>query len=239
MDGYEPNDSSHDDKFEPESHVETAVNFRGSVLRSVSMDNKLWFVAKDICEALDLADPTTMLRKLQPYERGSASIQTAQGPRSMAVVNESGLYMLMFNSTKPEAIEFRLWVSDEVLPSLRRGATGERQASGLGSVYVRLDHPGFYRTIYESNGMLSTVEIDDSCLATEVESAEGEAVALAAMLVATLWRNHRLLDQVRAFNQFSNNRFQIDEAIQQANHLAGTLIRNRRIRRNISDDPER
>ena len=157
----------------------------------------------------------------------------------MNIINESGLYVLAFNSRKAEAVAFRRWVTNDVLPSLRRGAAGERQASQSGSVYVRLDHPGLYRTLYESSGRLSTVEVDDSCLVGEAESAEADSVALATMLVATLWRNYRLLDQVKAFNEFGSNRFQMDEAIRQANHLAETIIRNRQDRRELSDSPER
>ena len=215
------------------------INFKGAIIRSVMIAGSPWFVVKDACSALKLADTTSAIRGLEDDEKGKVRLFTSSGEQEMNIINESGLYVLAFNSQKSEAVAFRKWVTNEVLPSLRRGAVGERQASQSGSVYVRLDHPGLYRTLYESNGRLSTVEIDDSCLAGEAESAEADAVALAAMLVATLWRNHRLLDQVKAFNEFSNNRFQMDEAIRQANHLAETLIRNRQDRRQFSDSPRR
>ena len=209
--------------------------FRDNRIRAISIDGKPWFVNVDVCELLDLRNPHDALMRLGAREKGKAKLVTAGGVQEMSVVNESGLYCLGFTSRKPEAEAFREWVTDEVLPSLRRGVTGERQASRSGSVYVRFDHPGLYRTIYESNGLLTTIEVDDSYLAGEAESAEADAVALAAMLVATLWRNHRLLDQVKAFSEFSNNRFQMDEAIRQANDLAETLIRTRQTRRDFSD----
>lgn len=210
--------------------------FRDSRIRTISIDGKPWFVNLDICEVLELKNPHDALLRLGVREKGKARLMTPGGVQETSIVNESGLYCLGFTSRKPEAEAFREWVTEEVLPSLRRGATGERQDSPSGSVYVRLDHPGIYRTLYEASGRLSTVEIDDSCLISEVETTEAEAVALAIMVVATLWKNHRLLDQVKAFNEFSNNRFQMDEAIQQANHLAATLIRNRQNRQSISDD---
>ena len=225
--------TSQQDKIRQTDPIE--INFKGAIIRSVMIAGSPWFVVKDACSALKLADTTSAIRGLDEDEKGKIRLFTSSGEQEMNIINESGLYVLAFNSQKAEAVAFRRWVTNVVLPSLRRGAIGERQASQSGSVYVRLDHPGLYRTLYESNGRLSTLEINDSCLVNEAESAEADAVALATMLVATLWRNHRLLDQVKAFNEFSNNRFQMDEAIRQANQLAETLIRNRQDRRDFSD----
>ena len=214
-----------------ETHGATEAQFHGSGLRSIMVNKRIWFVAKDICDALELADPTTMLRKLHVSERGTAQIQTTRGPRSMAVVNESGLYLLIFNSTKPEAVEFRMWVTDEVLPSLRRGAAGERQDTALGRAYVCMPHPGMYLTCLHPDGMISTDPIDAATPYVEgFDSAEVDALAIATMLVATLWRRHSLLNSLAAFNEHSNSRHQMNEAIRQANHIAQTLMRNRRDR---------
>ncbi|WP_052047882.1 MULTISPECIES: BRO family protein [Nocardiaceae] len=89
-------------------------------LRSVLIDDEPWFVARDICNALDLSNVTMAMQRLTADEKGVNRIDTPGGPQQMAVVSESGMYALVLRSDKPDAVKFRRWVTSEVLPSIRK-----------------------------------------------------------------------------------------------------------------------
>lgn len=83
-------------------------------------DNNPWFVAKDVCMALNIVNHNDAISRLDDDEKGVATTDTLGGKQSISVVNESGLYNLIFQSRKPEAKAFRKWVTSEVLPSIRK-----------------------------------------------------------------------------------------------------------------------
>ena len=93
--------------------------FDRSTVRILLDDNHdpLW-VANDICKILDLHP--TQTRKLDDDEKGMRVLQTLGGPQEMLVINESGLYNLIFRSNKPQAKLFRKWVTSEILPEIRK-----------------------------------------------------------------------------------------------------------------------
>jgi anti-repressor protein len=79
-----------------------------------------WFVAKDVCEVLDLGDVSKAVSRLPQSMKGTNSILTPGGHQDMLIVTEAGLYKLIFTSRKPEAEAFTDWVVEEVLPSIRK-----------------------------------------------------------------------------------------------------------------------
>ena len=79
-----------------------------------------WFVAADVCAALDLPETHKAIARLDDDEKGRNSIPTPGGQQEMSVVNESGLYNLVLGSRKPEAKRFKRWITHEVLPSIRK-----------------------------------------------------------------------------------------------------------------------
>lgn len=81
-----------------------------------------WFVAADICRALELENVTKALKGLDDDE---VTLKTFQGKRQN-IITESGLYALILRSYKPQAKPFRKWVTSEVLPSIRK--TGQYKA---------------------------------------------------------------------------------------------------------------
>lgn len=88
----------------------------GSV-RVVEIDGEAWFVAADVCRVLEIQNPTDALKRLDDDERSRFNLGR-QGEAN--IVNESGLYALVSTSRKPEAKKFRKWVTNEVLPSIRK-----------------------------------------------------------------------------------------------------------------------
>lgn len=90
-------------------------------IRVKSIDGEPWFVAKDVCEVLDIQNSRDTLAKvLDEDEKGVATIYTLGGNQNMQIISESGLYHLIFVSRKPGARKFRKWVTSEVLPSIRK-----------------------------------------------------------------------------------------------------------------------
>ena len=87
-------------------------------IRTIVKDNEPWFVAADVCKALEI--DRTQTRRLDDDEKGVYSIQTPGGDQETTVVNEPGLYSLVLGSRKPEAKEFKRWITHEVIPSIRK-----------------------------------------------------------------------------------------------------------------------
>lgn len=89
-------------------------------VRVVECEGEPWFVAKDVCECLELTDVSKTISLLDDDEKGTNSIRTPGGEQQMLVVSEPGLYSLILRSRKPEAKAFKRWVTHEILPSIRK-----------------------------------------------------------------------------------------------------------------------
>lgn len=94
--------------------------FKGQNLRIVQQEGEPWFVLADLCAALDIKQPVRVAARLEADEKGVNPIHTPGGVQQMTVVNESGLYAVILRSDKPQAREFRKWVTGTVLPELRK-----------------------------------------------------------------------------------------------------------------------
>jgi prophage antirepressor-like protein len=70
----------------------------------------VWFVVKDICDALDIRNYRQAVESFDAEERGVCLVDTPGGPQEMLVVSEPGLYRLIMRSDKPEARHFQKWV---------------------------------------------------------------------------------------------------------------------------------
>jgi hypothetical protein len=88
----------------------------GSV-RTVLVNNEAWFCIKDICDILELTNPTAVAQRLDEDERAKFSLGR-QGETNFT--NESGLYALIVRSDKKEAKPFRKWITSEVIPEIRK-----------------------------------------------------------------------------------------------------------------------
>ncbi|NEX77386.1 phage antirepressor Ant [Bacillus thermocopriae] len=84
------------------------------------MNNSVWFVAKDICEILDHSQVSKAVERLDDDEKLLGTIFLSGQNRETWLVNESGLYSLILTSRKPEAKKFKKWVTNEVLPTIRK-----------------------------------------------------------------------------------------------------------------------
>ena len=89
-------------------------------VRVVDVNGEPWFVAKDVCECLELTNTSQTLSYLDDDEKGITTNDTPGGAQEMSIVSEAGLYSLILRSRKPEAKAFKRWITHEVLPSIRK-----------------------------------------------------------------------------------------------------------------------
>lgn len=118
-------------------------DFKGAALRTLADENgEPWFVAKDVCDILGHSNVSMALDRLDDDERSKFNLGR-QGETN--IVNEAGLYSLVLGSRKPEAHEFKRWVTHEVLPQIRRTGGQKTSCNLIGERFGRL-------TVISKNG---------------------------------------------------------------------------------------
>lgn len=119
--------------------------YKGTQVRTVERDGEIWFVAKDVCNVLEIADYHQAVETLDDDERGRYSVPTPGGMQTMTVISEPGLYALVLKSRKAEAKDFSRWVRHDVLMQIAHtGSYNTRQtlAEDLKAVQVVLEPAG-------------------------------------------------------------------------------------------------
>ena len=106
-------------------------------IRTVILNGEPWFVAKDVCDILGTTNPTMAMEGLEDFERAKFNLGR-QGEAN--IISESGFYTLVLRSRKTIAKPFRIWVTSEVLPSIRK--TGKYTATSNGKVEAMLEDMG-------------------------------------------------------------------------------------------------
>ena len=82
-------------------------NFGAYNIREINIDGEPWFIAKDICFALGLVNNRDAVSSLEDYMKGVGTTDTLGGIQRMTIINEAGLYALIFKSNKPYAKQFQ------------------------------------------------------------------------------------------------------------------------------------
>lgn len=90
-------------------------------IRLVLINDEPWIVGKDVAQALGYSNHRDALYKhVDDEDKRESRIATPSGTQTMVVINESGLYALIFGSKLPSARRFKHWVTSEVLPAIRK-----------------------------------------------------------------------------------------------------------------------
>lgn len=96
-------------------------NYEGKEIRTVEKDGEFWWVRKDVCAVLGLTEPHRVAARLDEDERTQSTVIDSMGrEQKTTVINEAGLYNVILRSDKPEAKNFKRWVTHEVLPTIRK-----------------------------------------------------------------------------------------------------------------------
>ncbi len=109
-------------------------------IRTVHIDGEAWFYAIDVCEALEIKNPRDALSRLDDDERrtvGGADSSVPASRTNPAIISESGLYNLIFQSRKEEAKRFRKWVTNDVLPKIRKTGAYVVPSGSKTPIFVR------------------------------------------------------------------------------------------------------
>ncbi len=100
-----------------ENNIQVFNNEEFGEVRTVMVSGEPWFVAVDVCKALELSNPTVAVSRLDEDERSKFNLGR-QGEGT--IVNEAGLYSLILGSRKPEAKAFKRWITHDVIPAIRK-----------------------------------------------------------------------------------------------------------------------
>ena len=103
----------------------STFNFESNSIRTLVINNEPWFVAKDLCNAINISNYRDAIERLDEDEKGVALTDTLGGKQEMNIVSESGMYTLILrcrDAVKKGSIphRFRKWVTSEVLPQIRK-----------------------------------------------------------------------------------------------------------------------
>ena len=100
-------------------------------IRTVTIDNEPWFVGKDVADILGYQNGSRDInRHVAEEDRQNYQNGTFESPRGMTVINESGLYALIFGSKLESAKRFKHWVTSEVLPAIRKNGSYQLAPQG-------------------------------------------------------------------------------------------------------------
>lgn len=171
----------------------STFDFNNNTLRSVEIDGEPWFVASDVCKTLGLTNITKAISNCTSSSVRNHRLSPTGRARPNKVVSESGLYDLIIQSRKPEAREFKTWITGTVLPAIRKDggyimgeekvATGEMSEDELVLKAINVMQKKIERLTTENASMnkeLSTVTIAEYTALNHVYFSQSEKNRLAA-----------------------------------------------------------
>ena len=164
----------------------STFNFESNSIRTLAINNEPWFVAVDVCNALNIANSRDALLKLDEDEKttvGLTDSQAGNGAQSISIISESGMYTLILrcrDAVKKGSIphRFRKWVTAEVLPAIRKtgkyeGKTTADDRTGLrNAVNMLVSKKGLiYSDAYNLVHQYMNVETIEDIPADKLQSA--------------------------------------------------------------------
>ena len=139
-------------------------------VRTLSIDGEPWFVASDVCKALEIGNPTDAMRRLDADDRTLVSIEGTSNGLPVNAVNEPGLYTLVLGSRKPEAKAFKRWITHDVIPSIRKnGGYIAGQESMTAEELMAKALLVAKKTIEEKEAELSRKQVENAIMAPKAD----------------------------------------------------------------------
>lgn len=172
-------------------------------VRTVTINNEPWFVGRDVAEALGYSKARNAISShVSEEDKKDAPIQgTPGGTQKMTIINESGLYALIFGSKLESAKRFKHWVTSEVLPTIRKTGGYQMQAP-QGKELLALAVLEAQKTIEEKNAQIERMrpkEIFADAVATSKQSI------LIGQLAKLICQNGHEIGQKRLFKWMREN----------------------------------
>ena len=162
--------------------------FENKTIRTVIRDDGIWFVAIDVAKCLGYKDPKVAVRKVWVNNKttlnavgGKTPTSTYSANQSLVLVNEPGLYQLIFGSKLEAAERFQRWVYEEVLPSIRKNG-----------FYVKDNlTPNQIARLQQTATNYTALLKDNECLKKQVDMLDRKNDKLVEMIVQTAFKNRR------------------------------------------------
>lgn len=171
-------------------------------VRTVIINNEPWFVGKDVATSLGYERTADAIRQhIESEDKGVGEIQTPGGIQNMTIINESGLYALIFGSRLESAKRFKHWITSEVLPTIRKTGGYQMQAP-QGKELLALAVLEAQKTIEEKNAQIARMrpkEIFADAVATSKQSI------LIGQLAKLICQNGHEIGQKRLFKWMREN----------------------------------
>nr|DAK43792.1 MAG TPA: repressor domain protein [Bacteriophage sp.] len=183
-------------------------------VRTMVINGSPWFVAKDVCECLDINNSRQALARLDSDEKNSVILNDGTpGNPEKGIVNEYGLYSLVLSSRKPSAKAFKRWITHEVIPAIRKhGAymTGETLEQALTSPDFLIRLATELKTEQEARKMAEAqIEADKPKVLFADSVAASHGSILVGELAKLLNQNGIDIGQNRLFNWLRENGYLI------------------------------
>lgn len=183
-------------------------NYGDSPVRTVMLDGQIWFVAKDIADILDFRDAYNATQCLEENEKGTCKVSTIRGEQEMLIINEPGIYRLIFRSNKPEAKAFQDWVYHDVLPALHHN----------GNYSVKQDiTPPQLDPIQTTKAILEAAHIKDNQLALALDKVAvrylGESMLAITGIVLVAPTNNQLLNPTQIGKHFGVSARKVNQVL--------------------------
>lgn len=183
--------------------------YQNNKVRTVDVDGEAWFVLKDVCDVLhmDTSKLKQVADRLDDDEKGRYSVPTPGGEQATWIINESGLYHVILRSDKPEAAPFRRWVTNDVLPAIRK--TGSYNAPQLTrSQLLATALIAAHEELEEKDKQIETMK--PKALFADAVSASSQSILVGEM-AKLLSQNGIQMGQNRLFSWMRENGYLIKD----------------------------
>nr|DAI44098.1 MAG TPA: repressor domain protein [Caudoviricetes sp.] len=197
------------------NNMQVFENERFGNVRVTTVDNEPWFVAADVCKALEI-EPTAT-RRLDDDEKNTLRLtQGTSGNPNVTIVNESGLYSLVLGSRKPEAKAFKRWVTHDVIPAIRKHGV-YMTPDALEKALLSPDYLLKVVTVLKNEtdkrkALEKKVEQDKPKVILADAITESDDSVLVKTLATILKQNGYDIGQNRLFEQLRNEGFLVSRA---------------------------
>lgn len=123
-----------------DNQMQTFNNEQFGDVRTLLVDGEPWFVAADVCKALEIENSRDAVGRLDDDEKNTVVLTDGnRGNPQKTIVNEPGLYSLVLGSRKPEAKAFKRWITHDVIPSIRKhGLYAEDELLANPDLFIRV-----------------------------------------------------------------------------------------------------
>ena len=154
-------------------------DFSGQEVRIITINDEPWFVGKDVADILGYSNSRKALSDhVDDEDKGVTKSDTLGGNQNTTIINESGLYSLILKSKKPEAKQFKRWVTSEVLPTIRKHGAymTDQKAQDV------LHGNGLADLLIQAGEQIKSLEFDKQQLQVELEEVREKTTYLDLIL---------------------------------------------------------